>query len=912
MRLQRLLFLNALSLFTFIFFFLNTSHNISASTYTAFTTPNIVKIAIESALLEINDPSVEIVGQGSWISRQNYRDPRLPHFLSNPSDHDMRIVFRSLNVPDSRAVEVWKNFRNSINRQLRYFVDMGIIRPEELSLIRNSINIYPPEQLMRNIDDVDDALKLFNRLGIYPNLADVDIEGSFGRLFRFERQGYEKGARGITFYLDKGQVRTGSVDLVHMMEGSGRITGEALSFAARHNLEQALNDLNQGKIKDLQKHLKRARDYLKQAKGKVRSGLTPNDQALDDLTKKVEELWKRFEKIEAKTDFLDEVFGTKQAVKKTAEEIAEQKAILEEFKKIQRQIRHVVTEALDDTYLITSLEQAVKEGKYMQANFFRGLLSPAGKWLKARTSTLQALGKIKDSAKKIGFLNILGAYFVTKDLPQVYVNEGADKAAARLSMGIATLMIPELAVAELVSMLAVSVAEVAVDYVASYGYKAVTSTQDCIDLIAGIYTVYGRETAMATGGKKCNEANSLRSLACLVPDDKNLRWYFTKSKGINPKDIPSEIKSLIQCHAENASRRFDEPTKTDKNVEDTLVNKCLGTVVMAWLEEREIAIQTVQSLVKDIERTELRASYNPKQAVIPKNANSTSLVVSTSFIPSTKGEIIQAIKNEIECIGGKGSKSFAYEKYTWKLDGNVLEKKSSRTSMEFNFDKEGTRTICVEYELEYGGFGGQMTTLPEGVSGTVLKNACFDVDITKESPSGKLIVKILGKDESQAPIKAETKKDVLFAAKLENARSIDEYYFVWKVEPSRFSKVPSNNSSIGIFTFTSPGDYSVNVEVYDKNEYWRYHSPIVKDKIKIEPKKLGEAKHIIKIIPSIKDAKVEAKITAPKKIVLGNSIDMSVELVVEEHIKSRLKSPLWFRDRGRYNPNYDLDDEETL
>jgi hypothetical protein len=49
--------------------------------------------AVERALIKMGNQQIEIIAQGSWISGQNYKDPRFQQILTGAIDHDMRVFF---------------------------------------------------------------------------------------------------------------------------------------------------------------------------------------------------------------------------------------------------------------------------------------------------------------------------------------------------------------------------------------------------------------------------------------------------------------------------------------------------------------------------------------------------------------------------------------------------------------------------------------------------------------------------------------------------------------------------------------------------------------------------------------------------------------------------------------------------
>ena len=849
------------------------------------TSNYIVRSAVEEALKKTGNQQMEIIAQGSWISGQNYNDPRFQHILAEASDHDMRVFFRTQNIPEAQALEMWKTFRMNVQNELRAFVNTGLITSDELQVIRKSVNIYPPEELMRGVQSSEQALAKFRAWGIYPSLLDAGAEGaggSYGSLLKFERQAFETGSRTRVFYLDRGEVRSGAADLNHAFEGHGLRTPEGLAKAAEENLDNALHSLNSKNLKDTRKYVERAAQRLKETKIKLKVKLSPNDEALLKLNEKLQSLWNKYEAAETRSGLL-----SGKVLPKSPEDIKLQQMLMEEFDKLSGDLEKVLKESLDDSCLLQRLANAVEEGKPMVSRLFRGLFDATdGKWANAASNVRKGMGRLGEAAQKIGFLNALAAYWTIKDLPEVYVNKGAGEATARFSMSLVSMAVPEIAIGELVAVIATSLAEMAVDCVGSYGYKAVTSTQDCFDLIAGLYTVYGRETqALGEGIKKCHNVANLNQLACDIYDINNLLGSTRRTQKVDPKLIPSGMQSLIACHSENASRRYDQESKTDKGVEEALISKCTGPILTAWIEQREMRIEELNILLSEIERSEFRLAFNSSAAVIKEGSKGTTVKVSTEFLPSIKDTVNQ-IKEKLQCIGSKTSKPYVYQNFTWKQDGIKAGSTTEATNyMEFTFQKKGRQTICVDGEIEYGVINTPSTLGPEGSSGKIKKSACVDIEITEEIKPEKIVATIMGPNKTKAPDKAETGKEIPLAVDLKTKRDIKEFLFTWTYEGAYSSSITQNDQMVNI-RYDKPGTYEIKVEVFDATDRLK-----VKE---IKSVKLAEAKHKITVEPSVKDAKIELKISGTDKIIIGDTVNLSVEVIAEERIKAKLKPPVWW------------------
>jgi hypothetical protein len=293
-------------------------------------------------------------------------------------------------------------------------------------------------------------------------------------------------------------------------------------------------------------------------------------------------------------------------------------------------------------------------------------------------------------------------------------------------------------------------------------------------------------------------------------------------------------------------------------VEEALIAKCTGPIVAAWLEERELAIEEVQVLVSDVERSELRVGYDTNAAVLKKGSTQAQVTVSAQIIPAL-GDLPEQIKTRMQGPGGRGSKPSVYQNVTWKLDGSKVTS-GSALSYDFTFDKPGTQSVCAEWEMQYDVYNTPSTLAPTGLSGKVQRTGCVDVAVTEELEADKLVVAITSPNKAKAPEKGETGRKISLVAELTSKRDPKEFQYAWTAEGG-FSGGGRSDDRFQTFEYGQPGTYTIKVEIYDASDTWK-----VKE---IKRAKLAEAIHKITIEPSVKDAKIELKVSAPKEIVLG-------------------------------------------
>jgi hypothetical protein len=196
-----------------------------------------------------------VVGVGSWITGQNYRDP-LGNF-ARPSDHDLRVVVPST-ASREEALQIYNTVRSRIISRVN--VQFGSRAPEVL----RSINIYLPNQLMVGVTNESEAIQAMREAGVVtPNLGGEAVEGLWtsGR-FEFTRA-YE--TKGRLFYNSGGQMRAGYADILSdVIHGEPDVAINTLRGAAQNGeafASKALKALKDDKPEDLVKNLTRAEGW---------------------------------------------------------------------------------------------------------------------------------------------------------------------------------------------------------------------------------------------------------------------------------------------------------------------------------------------------------------------------------------------------------------------------------------------------------------------------------------------------------------------------------------------------------------------------------------------------------------------------------------------------------------------------
>ncbi|MDD3847540.1 MAG: hypothetical protein PHC90_14425, partial [Syntrophorhabdaceae bacterium] len=231
---------------------------------------DIVSKAMDGVLLDMGNPFLKVIKQGSWISKENYRNP-LTNLL-DPSDHDARLFISLDDVSPERAREVWKAYQGRLRKKIFSMAEKAGYSTEQIQLLLKSVNFYPPAQLLKGIEQNEQAIAKFLKMGNYPNLLEVGeeaAEGLYTTPTKFIRQGYETGSRVQVAELaaDEGSdayrlVHKTTAEAEHMAEQVGEANMKGYVQSAEYSLNEAEKALKEGKLDTAKKNIQRAKDRL--------------------------------------------------------------------------------------------------------------------------------------------------------------------------------------------------------------------------------------------------------------------------------------------------------------------------------------------------------------------------------------------------------------------------------------------------------------------------------------------------------------------------------------------------------------------------------------------------------------------------------------------------------------------------
>ncbi len=566
-----------------------------------------------------------LVSQGSWTApKGGYRDP-LGNF-PRPSDHDLRVL-----IPDgmnqAEALQYYQQTRARVAARVR--AKFG----ENAERVLRSVNIYPPEQLMAGVTTEAEAIERFSKLGIgTPNLGGLPPEGLWaeGR-FPFAR-GYER-TTGRIFYNKGGKMQQGFADIVSdIVSGADDAVAQTLVGASQNAAafaQKVAHAVETGHPEDAIKSLQRTRTNLGKSFGLA--GETSSTSYLDDLIAK------------AKNDPLPLNNPTlRQEILEAMKRATLEARLLEKLK----------SASVADKELITRWLQEIRTG------------GTTGQKIMA------FFGKLPLDKIALGLNTIFTFY-------QGYViagkvDEGDIEGALRETIVWAAFEAIGVGPGMMVMM-----ANLLIEQAKSFGYDLMASTQDCEDLLAGVFTVRGREV------------NVLDDKVRPLTVDDLVAMY----------QRPQDLEGAIEYRSHHAaSRGLGKATgKSDKEVEKSLNDRCKREIQIKWTNKRMDLDRAFMTLYSAIASSPVSIDVQPDPAVLPDSGKP---VVITAILQSPMADIQETQKKMEELLdklAGKHEYTVSV-KFEWQLDGATLSS-ADRQTINFEIGKPGDHTLYGEMKL---------------------------------------------------------------------------------------------------------------------------------------------------------------------------------------------------------------------
>lgn len=574
---------------------------------------------VDRAVREVVDASdgVAVKKIGSWLKPTGkYKDPA--RTFGAASDHDMTIFLQEsldqVDVPMSgKPLEAigarWSAARGAIQTRARIgFEALGLTKDEAARLVNETVNVYPPKQLMVGVETAEDAEALFREFG-FPGRTSEGVYGFDAFLQTYER------SSGALVYKDAktGRVMSGATDLAQFNEGLAEYNVLTTSRGASQFASKAKLAVGESSPKDVLKNLDRLDKALSKSKQMAR--LVPSARTNGYLTELI-----------------------------TAANAAPDKAAW--LRANGATLQRALSRAEGEAALLMRLAGTTNPAEI--DILFRALES--------NTRWTQLLENVGDMAARTGqtlgaTLKGLLAFAVAMELygvANVAIDRGAN--AATIDAGLRVIRFTNLPAA---------LAEMALEDARSGGLAMLARSQDCEDMVAGIYSVKGREH---------------------------------EGPGITLPDLARQVATVdgvreaVQKHAAEAARRgFTAPqTEAQRAVEaenetaitTDLVRTCTPAVLRAWQLERNAMLAKVLETRKAIEQllggVALRIWSREDWT---SDSGLTARVTARPAVPyATLTELLKTLDAGMKELAGPGGTA-SYRPsgdYTWTLDGRIL------------------------------------------------------------------------------------------------------------------------------------------------------------------------------------------------------------------------------------------------
>jgi hypothetical protein len=576
---------------------------------------SIVDQALRDYVRQSSDKVKGVTGVGSWIEGSRYRNPLTS---PDPSDHDMTPIFDSRKMTKAQMAEEWKRMQAFMRQRIEQGLKAKLpgASPEQIKKVMRSVNIYPPDEIMADVVDEKEAVKRFAKLGAKPNLGGAPVEGIWGKAKKPFTQAYAESA-GRTYFKDpNGVVRRGFADLDNLAAGYGKFQLQATNELCEQFAKKARLAMAEGRGADALKNLKRLNQYLRKAKNA--SGLS----GFETMNHKLLQAIGNAEGLDAKD----------------AETMARW---LEDN---QRLLRQGLSQA-DDQLLwlkeVASLDDAAKLKfiRGMSASKMRKFMS----WAKGLQYKLnQAAGKGKAALGRVPWSKVfkaavaLGTAIELYNAASLYQSDGWAAANQSLSQAVINLIPSNI------------LGQVMLDYATEVGYDMMAAHQDCLNLMAGIYEVKGRQYV--------GQGEQISELARRCVDEQC-------------------VTRALNKHAEAASRKqLDKESyagvKGSRAIKARLMNQCLPVVLKAWKGERYALLTRV---IKDKNKIDklFSGAGMVLEAKAVKAGNEVEITARPQFLFS-QGKLLSLLRqmeSDLKLLGGPeklGRLSIA-ENYEWVL-----------------------------------------------------------------------------------------------------------------------------------------------------------------------------------------------------------------------------------------------------
>ena len=566
-----------------------------------------------------------LVSGGSWTKvGGSYRDPLT---IVNGSDHDLRML-----VPDGmnnvEALQMYNQTRARVASRVRaQFGANG-------NKVLEAINIYPPEQLMAGVTTEAEAVERLSKLGIgTPNLGGTPVEGlwSSGR-FSFARA-YERST-GRIFYNSGGAMRSGFADIVSdVVAGADDAAVYTLRGASQNAAafaEKVAHAVEAGKPEDTIKNLQRTRSMLGKSYGLAQA--------------------------EGSAGYLDDVIAAAKA---------------DPFPLLNPTLRQKIVQATRRASLEARLLEQIQNASVADNELITRWLRELQSGGTTGQKIMQMFGKVPFDKIGLGLhtaFSFYQAYVIagkvdSGDIEGALREAGAWVTFEAIGMGPGTM---------------VMMANLLIDEAKSFGYDLVAQSQSCEDLLAGVFTVKGREVN--------------------VLDDKVRP--LTVDDLVTMYQRPQDIETAIAYRANHAaSRGLGKATgESDKAVEQRLNDRCNKETLVKWTQKRNALDGEIATLYRTLASSPVSIIVQPDPAVFPAAQASYRLRATLQLPLADLQQTVQKMEAVLARLAGK-SQYAVMLRYEWQLDGTTLTDDGDRQIINFEVATPGPHVLYGEVKI---------------------------------------------------------------------------------------------------------------------------------------------------------------------------------------------------------------------
>ena len=554
----------------------------------------------------------KVLGVGSWISGAKF-DPA-------KSDFDMRLVLAQ-EGNEAQQIARWKDAQKELTTLIK--AEFG----SEAGGILSRTNLYAPNQLMQGVENSADAMERFQQMGRVPNLGYTQpvtaatpahfAEGLYGEGAQTYIQGYEKSA-GRLFYSNGGQCVTGLSELAHLGETTATYTAGGTANTAGQWAAHLLDGSAAGRPAKVAEYLSRLERDL--TKSRSLSGLPLDDSFRDELKSLANRL-------KASPGSLTEVGDD---VARLASRARAEAALLGSFENAGTVRRAYLRVMLDGVAAKNKVGQLLEK--------FMGAL-PSGMTAENAMNALVVLAGTQATAQAAGRGDTLEAL-------------GAACSHLKWVTAFGPMLVAELTT------------EILREAIAG-GYDLAAGSQEAWDLMAGIYSAWGR-----------------------VDVDPDPRRSLTLADLVANFQSESKLEAIVYAQCLRASTR-DLGTATgqaDEGVAASIFAKCWPVIRDAWRWQRDILASEYLQLGSEVVHCPMLLYFSPKS---PKTDQTVTCEV-RSF-DGKLGDRLDRMKQIIRILYGKGSG--VYTDYQWSPTGSSAGDRDWQRA--FKFAKAGKYPVQV-------------------------------------------------------------------------------------------------------------------------------------------------------------------------------------------------------------------------